>query len=103
MSRRGPLRLAALAVVVALFAVMFLGSPLLWAGVPPVAVGLLVVGVFLAALWYGFRRRSDGTVWDAIPSWQYTGRHVESGGLTRDEQERALRDVREQAEQRDRD
>ena len=40
----------------------------------------------------------DGTVWDAIPSWQYGGLHVESGGTTRDEQERALGDVQRQAE-----
>ncbi len=34
-----------------------------------------------------------GSVWDVIPSWQYTGRHVESGGLTRDEQEQAIEEV----------
>ncbi|WP_435178435.1 hypothetical protein [Halorussus sp. AFM4] len=44
---------------------------------------------------------ADGTVWDAIPSWQYGGLHVESGGATRDEQERALGDVRRQAEAMD--
>lgn len=44
---------------------------------------------------------ADGTVWDAIPSWQYTGLHVESGGFTRDEQERALGDVRRQADEVD--
>ncbi|NHN58699.1 MULTISPECIES: hypothetical protein [Halorussus] len=43
----------------------------------------------------------DGSVWDAIPSWQYTGLHVESGGFTRDEQERALGDVRRRAETMD--
>ena len=36
-------------------------------------------------------------VWDAILSWQYGGRHVESGGLTRDEQEGALEEIRAQA------
>ncbi|ARS91740.1 hypothetical protein B1756_07990 [Natrarchaeobaculum aegyptiacum] len=41
----------------------------------------------------------DGSVWNAIPSWQYEGRHVESGGLTRSEQERALRDIQEQADE----
>lgn len=41
----------------------------------------------------------DNSVWNAIPSWQYEGRHVESGGLTRGEQERALRDIQEQAEE----
>lgn len=44
-------------------------------------------------------RDRDGSVWNAIPSWQYEGRHVESGGLTRGEQERALRDIQEQAEE----
>ncbi|RQG89137.1 hypothetical protein EA462_12255 [Natrarchaeobius halalkaliphilus] len=39
----------------------------------------------------------DSSVWNAIPSWQYEGRHVESGGLARSEQERALEDVRQQA------
>lgn len=36
-------------------------------------------------------------VWDAIPSWQYDGRHVESGGFTRGEQEDAIDDVQETA------
>ena len=39
----------------------------------------------------------SNSVWDLIPSWQYDGRHVESGGVTRDEQERALRDIQRQA------
>lgn len=42
-------------------------------------------------------------VWDLIPSWQYEGRHVESGGLSRDEQERSLADVQRQAEQVERE
>ncbi|UPV99799.1 hypothetical protein M0R88_14920 [Halorussus gelatinilyticus] len=44
---------------------------------------------------------TDGTVWDAIPSWQYGGRHAESGGFSRDQQERALDEVRQQAEELD--
>lgn len=36
-------------------------------------------------------------VWDAIPSWQYDGRHVESGGFTRGEQEDAIDNVQETA------
>ena len=61
-----------------------------------IALGLTLVVLLL-------RRRSgaDGgekhDVWDAIPSWQYAGRHVESGGLARDEQERALAEVQRQA------
>jgi len=39
----------------------------------------------------------DGAVWDAIPSWQNTGRHVESGGIARAEQERALQEIEERA------
>ena len=39
----------------------------------------------------------DGTVWDLIPFWQYEGRHVESGGLARNEQERAIAEVQEEA------
>jgi hypothetical protein len=41
----------------------------------------------------------SGSIWDLIPAWQYDGRHVESGGQTRDEQERALEDVQRQAEE----
>ncbi|ADD05607.1 uncharacterized protein Nmag_2037 [Natrialba magadii ATCC 43099] len=40
---------------------------------------------------------SDSSVWNAIPSWQYEGRHVESGGLARSEQEKALQDIQQQA------
>ncbi|WP_226482060.1 hypothetical protein [Natrinema amylolyticum] len=38
-------------------------------------------------------------VWDAIPPWQYGGRHVESGGIARGEQERALRDIQRRADE----
>ncbi|MFC4450080.1 hypothetical protein [Halorussus aquaticus] len=44
---------------------------------------------------------ADGTVWDAIPSWQYRGRHSESGGATRYEQERAIDDVQRRADELD--
>ncbi|ELY90688.1 hypothetical protein C483_11526 [Natrialba hulunbeirensis JCM 10989] len=40
---------------------------------------------------------SNSSVWDAIPAWQYEGRHVESGGLARSEQEKALQDIQQQA------
>ncbi|WP_313691409.1 hypothetical protein [Halorarum halobium] len=67
----------------------------------------VVVGLAAAAVSAVRGSRSDdggdsGTVWDAIPSWQYSGRHAESGGLTRDEQESALRDVQEEADRRER-
>ncbi|WP_254864416.1 hypothetical protein [Halovivax gelatinilyticus] len=41
---------------------------------------------------------NEGTVWDAIASWQYDGRHVESGGLTRGEQEKAVSEIHAQAD-----
>jgi len=41
----------------------------------------------------------DGDVWNAIPSWQYEGRHVESGGLTRSEQEEAPQEIQQQADE----
>jgi hypothetical protein len=70
-----------------------------WLGVATCAVVVTLVAVARRGL------RDDGdseSVWAFVPSWQYTGRHVESGGLTRDEQEAALADVDEQANQRDR-
>ncbi|SEQ72459.1 hypothetical protein [Natrinema salaciae] len=82
--------------------VAFLAGP----AVAGAAVGLVVLVGLLIAL---SRRRTaatdpgretDGrsTVWNAIPPWQYDGRHAETGGLTRGEQERAIRDVRERAD-----
>lgn len=38
------------------------------------------------------------SVWNAIPPWQYDGRHVESGGTTREEQERAGETIKREAE-----
>jgi hypothetical protein len=62
-----------------------------------------VVVTLVAVARRGLRDDGDSeSVWAFVPSWQYTGRHVESGGLTRDEQEAALADVDEQANQRDR-
>jgi hypothetical protein len=43
----------------------------------------------------------EGSVWDAIPSWQYEGRLAESGGITRGEQERALTDIERRAKEID--
>ena len=46
--------------------------------------------------------RGDSTdsesVWNAIPNWQYDGRHAESGGLTRGEQEQALQEIHDDAQ-----
>ncbi|MXV62945.1 hypothetical protein GS429_12875 [Natronorubrum sp. JWXQ-INN-674] len=41
----------------------------------------------------------ESNVWNAIPSRQYSGRHVESGGLSRGEQEQALQDIQRQADE----
>lgn len=93
------------ALLAGLFAWLFLVSPLVEFGLPVALAGLLVAGVVIAAI-VRQRRESDtagSTVWDAIPSWQYTGRHVESGGLARDEQERALDDVQQEAARRRRE
>lgn len=90
------------ALLAGLFAWLFLVSPLVEFGLPVALAGLLVAGVILAAI-VRLRRESDtagSNVWDAIPSWQYTGRHVESGGLARDEQERALDDLQQEAARR---
>ena len=66
----------------------------------------LAGGAVLAVLagWFALQRRvqtEDSTrsssVWDAIPAWQYDGRHAESGGLARSEQEDAIKKVNEKA------
>jgi len=48
----------------------------------PAAIGGLLVA--------RSRDGSDGSVWGAIPEEQYSGRHAESGGIARQEQETAL-------------
>ncbi|EJN61000.1 hypothetical protein [Halogranum rubrum] len=89
----------AVAVLVFPFLTAFgiLGSLSWWA-----FVGLFVglVGVVTVAVLARQRAdRADGeSVWDAIPGWQYDGRHVESGGLARGEQEKALRQLQQRAE-----
>lgn len=88
-------------VVLALFLLLGSSAIALFYWRPLVAAVIVVV---VAAVLSKLRssRGSDGTgsVWNAIPSWQYSGRHAESGGLTRDEQERALRDVQREADVR---
>ena len=42
---------------------------------------------------------AESNVWNTIPPWQYDGRHAESGGLTRGEQERALREIQQRADE----
>jgi|GEM_PF-1225302 hypothetical protein len=41
----------------------------------------------------------ESGIWRSIPSRQYTGRHAESGGLSRDEQESAIQDVQRQVDE----
>lgn len=92
--------------LVAMFALAFAGPITTLLPGPDPLLGVLVpFAVFLLVTWVVYRKRRDAdaerarrSVWDAIPRWQYTGRHVESGGITRDGQERALEEVREQAE-----
>ena len=72
-----------------------------------VAVGAVAIATLVAVglLWSraGSGDENEGAaesnVWNAIPSWQYDGRHAESGGLTRDEQESALRDIQRRADE----
>lgn len=95
-------------VPIALVAVLSLGSGPSLGLLSSVAVWVLLVGVCAVALYRrvaGGDEREEGdasTVWDAIPSWQYDGRHVESGGLARDEQEQALDEIRETAAEMER-
>lgn len=72
------------------------------------AVGFLVAGVAAlaaaGAAWRRADREGEGTdAWAFVPSWQYGGRHAESGGLARDEQERALEELRAAADERERE
>lgn len=79
-------------------------------GVLELGIGWLafcIVAAVLVAVGRSRSRASDansegGSVWEAIPSWQYDGRHAESGGLARGDQEAALAEVEEQASKRER-
>ncbi|WP_126663911.1 hypothetical protein [Haloterrigena salifodinae] len=74
----------------------------------PAAVGAVAVLTLLAAALAWRRAATAGEtaaddeevrdVWNTIPSWQYDGRHAESGGLTRGEQESALREIQQRAD-----
>ena len=72
----------------------------------PLLSGILL-GVGLAAIVYrrltGTDSGGGGSVWNAIPSRQYDGRHAESGGLARGEQEAAIEEIQEQAAERERE
>ncbi|WP_436910503.1 hypothetical protein [Halosimplex marinum] len=58
----------------------------------------LAVFAYLVGCAVWFSRVSDAegdSVWSAIPESQYAGRHAESGGIARKEQEDAIRDLRD--------
>lgn len=66
-----------------------------------VLIGVLVVGVGIAA---GRSRAGrgddgDGGAWSLVPDWQYGGRFAEAGGLTVGEQSEAIKEVRTDAEE----
>ena len=92
--------------VVATLAFGFVAPVPAWLPGPDVLVVVLFPAVvFLVVTAVVYRKRSTArsedvgrSIWDAIPRWQYTGRHVESGGITRDGQEQALEEIRERAE-----
>lgn len=70
--------------------------------ISPVLAGGFAIALTIVVLWRLSRGQSGDdestdSVWNAIPRWQYDGRHVESGGLTRDEQEEALQEMQQEA------
>ena len=91
--------------VVTVLAVLLLLAPVIAAPaslLPPVAALLAVVG--FSILLYTYVVSSDergGSVWNVIPSRQYDGRHAESGGLARGEQEAAIEEIQQDAAERD--
>jgi len=102
---RGPSRIGVIIV-----AILLCGSipAALWVSGGWHGLALVAVGV---AGWVGLRRlqssaadetadSSSSTVWNLIPSRQYAGRHAESGGVARSEQEAALEEISQQAAER---
>jgi len=64
-----------------------------------VLVGITVCVFVFARLGNDEAADTDSeSVWNAIPSWQYDGRHAESGGLARGEQEQALQEIHDDAQ-----
>src|SRR6056297_248856 len=62
-----------------------------------VLVGM-TVSVFVFSRVGGDEAAGSESVWNAIPSWQYDGRHAESGGLARGEHEQALQEITDDAQ-----
>ena len=93
--------------VLTVLAVLLLLGPVIAALaslLPPVAAVLAVVGlsIIIYVRVVGSDDEGGDSVWNAIPSRQYDGRHVESGGLARSEQEDALEEIQQDAAERDR-
>lgn len=87
--------------VAALFAFLIVGAPAV--AFLPVEVNVILLGTIglLLLVWATGKGESDDgetDTWHAIPSWQYTGRHAETGGIAREEQERSIRQAREKVE-----
>lgn len=76
----------------------------LWRGISgPLLAGTILV-VLILIVWTGMRQEEaerDSTVWNLIPGEQYTGRHARSGGLTREEQEAVIREIKRRADEID--
>lgn len=72
-----------------------------WLGLVPGAVVtlLVLVAVFIAVQARG--GDSSGEFWAFTSSAEQTGRYAESGGLARQEQDRALGEIEEQADRLD--
>ncbi|WP_436924321.1 hypothetical protein [Halosimplex amylolyticum] len=66
---------------------------------PSLAVAVLLY-LAICAVWFARTRNGDGgsSVWSGIPESQYTGRHAESGGIARQEQEDAIRELQDEHE-----
>jgi len=68
------------------------------AGATIVLIGLLLLGRLRGATsGRGDGNDDEGDGWSLVPEWQYEGRFAEAGGITRSEQEQALREIDEQA------
>ncbi len=88
-----------LAATVALMLVLLISGSVWNVSTRALGAGLAVLAIIGGWAWLQASEESDsdGQVWDAIPGWQYDGRHVESGGITRGEQEDAIESVQEKA------
>ncbi|WP_459194168.1 hypothetical protein [Halosimplex sp. J119] len=62
------------------------------------SLGFAVVAyLVVCAAWFRRTTESGGdSVWSAIPGRQYAGRHAESGGIARREQEEAISELQEE-------